>query len=369
MYTSPNISCTNVAPGRLLSLGDQAPLAATGVQPILTMSTAGLPAEQQFDAWNEQYGSVIEMLAPADKRGGYPMSCTIWKLGPFALGTVQAPASRYRRTRSQVRRDALDQWVINLVRRGSHYMRTEQAELAVSPGLPYIFSFADAFEGERTDIDWLCLFIPRETYPELGPAIDRCRYQPMYSGMGLLLADYLNALERQLPGVTQAELPSLAAATRAVVASCINPASHDHADVELHLQQARLERVRQVIQQNLRSPTLTPKRISRLVGMSRSQLYRLFEPVGGVARYIQRARLREACRVLSDAEDCRDIQDVAEDLGFFDPSSFSRAFRQEYGCSPREVRIGAQAGARTTPARLAPGALPPADFATLLRSL
>ena len=131
----------------------------------------------------------------------------------------------------------------------------------------------------------------------------------------------------------------------------------------------RLERVRQAIQQNLRSPTLTPKRVSRLVGMSRSQLYRLFEPTGGVARYIQRARLREAYRVLSDAENRCDIREVAEDLGFFDPSSFSRAFRQEYGCSPRDVRMNAQSGATATPTRLALGALPPTDFATLLRSL
>jgi AraC-like DNA-binding protein len=169
--------------------------------------------------------------------------------------------------------------------------------------------------------------------------------------------------------VTEAELPRLAAATRAVVASCINPSSHDHIAIELHLQQARLERVRQVIRKNLRSPTLTPKHISRLVGMSRSQLYRLFEPIGGVARYIQRARLREACRVLSDAEDCRDIREVAENLGFFDPSSFSRAFRQEYGCSPRDMRMSARSGARTAPTYPVPGALPPADFAALLRNL
>ena len=107
----------------------------------------------------------------------------------------------------------------------------------------------------------------------------------------------------------------------------------------------------QAIRQNLRSPTLTPKRICRLVGMSRSQLYRLFEPMGGVARYIQAERLREAHRALANPDNLRDIHEVAEDLGFFDASAFSRIFRREYGCTPSEVRSAALAELSETPLR------------------
>jgi AraC-like DNA-binding protein len=78
--------------------------------------------------------------------------------------------------------------------------------------------------------------------------------------------------------------------------------------------------------------------------MSRSNLYRLFEDTGGVARYIQRERLLEAHVVLSDPVTTRSISAIAEDLCFADASSFSRAFKREFGYSPGEARSAVLAG-------------------------
>ena len=78
--------------------------------------------------------------------------------------------------------------------------------------------------------------------------------------------------------------------------------------------------------------------------MSRSNLYRLFEDTGGVARYIQRERLLEARAVLSDSNNTQIISAIAEDLCFADASSFTRAFKREFGYAPSEARYAALSG-------------------------
>ena len=102
-----------------------------------------------------------------------------------------------------------------------------------------------------------------------------------------------------------------------------------------------MERVRQAVRRNLRSPSLGPDKLCREAATSRSQLYRLLEGEGGVAHYIQRRRLSESFSMLCDPSNNLSIGKVAEVLCFADGSSFSRAFRREFGMSPSDVRAGA----------------------------
>jgi hypothetical protein len=72
--------------------------------------------------------------------------------------------------------------------------------------------------------------------------------------------------------------------------------------------------VRQAVRKHLRTPTFGPTVLCRLVGISRSNLYNLFEDSGGVARYIQRERLIEAHAMLTDPATTRSVSAIAEDL-------------------------------------------------------
>jgi AraC-like DNA-binding protein len=86
------------------------------------------------------------------------------------------------------------------------------------------------------------------------------------------------------------------------------------------------------------SPDFGPEALRRLVAMSRSKLYRIFEGTGGVARFIQDERLDAARQRLADIGDTTSIRAVAGEVGFLEHSTFSRAFKLRYGCSPREFR-------------------------------
>ncbi len=80
-------------------------------------------------------------------------------------------------------------------------------------------------------------------------------------------------------------------------------------------------------------------KLANTFGLSRASLYRLFEPVGGVASYIGTRRLARARQELTapGLEDRR-IGPIAYRAGFQSIPAFNRAFRAAYGQTPRSTR-------------------------------
>jgi AraC-like DNA-binding protein len=102
---------------------------------------------------------------------------------------------------------------------------------------------------------------------------------------------------------------------------------------------ASLAIIRRHIGQDLTEPGLNADSLAKRFGLSRASLYRLFEPVGGVAGYIRKARLDRAYQELTASEAAsRRIGPMAYALGFKNVSAFNRLFKAHYGVSPREAR-------------------------------
>jgi AraC-like DNA-binding protein len=81
--------------------------------------------------------------------------------------------------------------------------------------------------------------------------------------------------------------------------------------------------------------------LAQHAAMSPYHFLRVFTAVSGVTphQYVRRARLRRAsARLLTEQSR---IIDIALDSGFGDVSNFNRAFRAEFGSSPREFRAKA----------------------------
>lgn len=90
-----------------------------------------------------------------------------------------------------------------------------------------------------------------------------------------------------------------------------------------------------LIEERLLDPTLDAGDLMRALGLSRSSLYRAFQPVGGVNAWIRQRRLEHARDLLADQTGLRlSVGDVAQACGFASDSHFSRAFRKAFGNSP-----------------------------------
>lgn len=90
------------------------------------------------------------------------------------------------------------------------------------------------------------------------------------------------------------------------------------------------------LEKNLAQP-LDIDELSRLACMSRSRLYVEFKNQLGCTpcEFLQQLRLKSAAKRISNGDA---ITRVCYELGFSNPSHFSRRFRDFFGCSPREYR-------------------------------
>lgn len=308
-------------------------------------STRALPSRDQLDAWRSWFDPVFEVAQPdADTAPGFEAESTVWTLGGAVFSRVFAPDIHAVRGMRNIRRDPVDHWAITVGTRETR-LTLARASLSVPAGSPFVVCLGEPVESARVADERLQLYLPRDRFPSLAPALDQARGRPVFGPSGRLLADYLRLLERALPELRPEDLPRLAEPIRAMVAACFAPtgAASEIATEQMDL--TRLEQVRQVIRRRLSSATLTAAALCREVGMSRTQLYRLLEGEGGVTHYIQRLRLQASHAALSDPRDLRPIAAIAEACGFYDPSTFSRAFRREFGIAPSDFRAAARAGA------------------------
>jgi AraC-like DNA-binding protein len=101
-----------------------------------------------------------------------------------------------------------------------------------------------------------------------------------------------------------------------------------------------LRRVQDFIEKNLDDELLSPEKVAAAQDVSVRYINKLFEREGtSVARWIRMRRL-ECCRmdVENPAKADRSISDIAYSHGFGNISSFNRAFRAQFGLSPRTLR-------------------------------
>jgi len=334
-------------------------------------TTTPLPHSQRLEAWNAHFRS-LNAIAVADPAGS-PLTVhnETWLLGGMLFSANAMTAARFTRDRRQALRDGLDHWVIRLMRQGRNQMRIGEGCHSAGPGELLLFRLDQGWIGDWTDAEWVSLCVPRDTFPEITAGLAALGPGRLAGPGAPLLADYMLMLERHLRQGTPDRMPALIEATRAMLSACLLRNVAPRAVTEETLGIAQLERVRRVVRQHIASPTLDAERVARMVGMSRSALYRLMQPHGGVAHYIQSLRLRVGHALLSDpALAGLSIAALAERVGFFDASAFSRAFRAQFGYAPREARAGAVAGVKLPgagAAGLADGT--GEDFGSLLRRI
>lgn len=110
---------------------------------------------------------------------------------------------------------------------------------------------------------------------------------------------------------------------------------------ESSVEEMRVRRASEAIQQRLHESALTPESIAREQGVSRRYLDALFKRLEkrSLSAAIRDSRLERAAQTLRTQSDLK-LLTLALSLGFENQSHFARRFKQRFGVSPTQYRTG-----------------------------
>lgn len=307
--------------------------------PVLHFDTSNFPETDRFDIWRS--GIATHQITRAGSADG-PFEAVVdaWTLGDVVVTHSRFGPVRMVRTAEMAQADGLDMIQVVFVKTGAVTFTTEvepsprtmrQGELAA-------FDTRRPLVTEGTALDCITCTVARR-------AFERAGYDPSTHGViidgawGRLVADFLLSFVQQLEEMTVQDAASLSSAFVGLLATVLGARPAGGEAASRSSVTSLRERAEAYIDQNLSSDRLDIAAMSRALATSKSNLYRAFANAGGVTAYIRKRRL-ETIHARLNAGEALAIGDVAREYGFPSAAHFSRAFRKQFGFSPRRARLG-----------------------------
>lgn len=302
-------------------------------------------AKPRFGDWRRSLATVFDVGADPVEIGLFEGDIAAWSTDRFLLSEIKASRIRLIRSPETIVRSRLDHFAIKLLVSGSMAGLAGPTEIDAEPGDIYFLDLSQpvnlqtsARGGITADIT---LWIPRARL--LASISDEHALHGLgvkgTSPAGALIGASLRSLVAQVDRMSVLEMDAIVNGVVELAASAIAPMLETAAVSGVAVPLASFVTIRRFIDRNLTSPELGPEMIANNFGLSRASLYRLFEPIGGIAGYIRKQRLKRCFQEITAAEFANQrIGQIAYRFGFKNISAFSRLFRVTYGASPREAR-------------------------------
>lgn len=159
---------------------------------------------------------------------------------------------------------------------------------------------------------------------------------------GAMLGTQIKALVEHIEGLSvhQSQV-TVDGILRFAAAAFAAPATRERRDKRFLFQRAS-----STARLRLSDPDFGPDELASVLNISRSKLFRLFEPHGGVQRWMLAERLSGSLQGILQSTPDNKIAAIARSHGFRSEAHFSRAFQKRYRISPSSVRMLARDSVR-----------------------
>lgn len=307
------------------------------------LSTASVEPSEAYDYWRDiAYYHWDAHRPPPDRVKRFAARTSAFVTPKGDLFVYRSSAVSGRRTARQIRKDEGDELNLGMVLAGGRRHRDEKGGVTVAgPGDFFCYDAAKPSQVEWDDHAGLHFTLPRSiVHPAVGDVPPASRLMEAFEASPLapFLRAHLSVLAREVDSLPAAERAIVFDHTFDLLLTVLRQAvgSTGNGEAEPDSFYALATRV---IREHMSDPTLDANKISRILQVSKSTLYRAFARQGlTVAGSIRELRLREAKRRLIVSPPEASVSEIAAECGFVDARHFRRIFRERFDMNPTDVR-------------------------------
>jgi AraC-like DNA-binding protein len=265
---------------------------------------------------------------------------------PICMHQSQGVSTTTRRSWKQVRNNSSDVYLIWIpvcgsvtICQGGRTAVVEPGNIALSSSIEPL-CIGTAPNGEQK----------HQSFQILAPAhlVNRALNEPKQfcgvsfsdaNGGAFIARDVLLSLYNHAESMSRESAESLATAGIEAIFRAINPPGSDLYRT-IGVKETKLRRLLDYLQLHYCDPELSTEKVATACGISMRYLHYLLKSKGiSFYDYLWSTRLNSAFDQLNDSSlTNRTIAEIAYSVGFKSSPHFSRAFRNEYSCSPKEMR-------------------------------